>query len=74
MQHQARSDGKYLDKAFKGLGKANALASDMQAIFCNQMLHNMLYSAMLTAVNKTMHATCSVAGIRHLLYVSFFAK
>jgi hypothetical protein len=51
-----------VDKAVKGLGKADAFANDTQALFCNQMLCNMLCYVMLTAVNNTMHATCSVAG------------
>jgi hypothetical protein len=63
-----------VEKAIKGLGRANTFANDMQATVCNQMLHNMLHHLLLTAVSKTMPATCIVAGTSHLLYVSLFAK
>jgi hypothetical protein len=34
----------------------------------------MLYAVLLTAVNNTVHATCSVAGILHVLFVLFFGN
>jgi hypothetical protein len=54
---------KCVGEAVEGLGKASAFANYMQAIFCNQLLHNMLHSVLLTALNKTMQATCRVASM-----------